>query len=63
MKLEEDPSKQLSPFYHGLLWGIIVTLTITVSMSIGASATFLFPSLSETIQTIYKSCQQKSLCK
>ena len=58
MNLEEDPPRQLYPFFHGLLWGIIITLTVTVSATLGATATFTFPSLFETIQTIYKSVQE-----
>ncbi|ELR97388.1 hypothetical protein [Gloeocapsa sp. PCC 73106] len=52
MKLEQESSEELSPFYHGLLWGLIVSLTITVSVSVGAASTFVFPSWFEAIESI-----------
>lgn len=54
MNLEPDSPKHISPFYHGLLWGITITLTVVVSATIGATATWKFPSLFEAIENISK---------
>jgi hypothetical protein len=58
VNLEEDSPRPLDPFFRGLLWGVIITLTVSISATLGATATYTFPSLFETIQTIYKNTQE-----